>query len=985
MTSRKSVLAILFLVSSCLPFRLTGMNALIDDKIVTDSISLKSITEQGHLQSIHSATGAADANYNSVESISIDDLLQIEDVTPELSLEGRIPLLLIHGWSFDGKPAAPGTGYWEYFKNFLLNDPELRGYFKIYYVKYWSNAVSVKELGGLLRDKVELAGFNEKPFALIAHSMGGLVSRSFMTEYSFTTGVNAGKNCGDNVKLLITLGTSHHGSPMANGPARNDKVSDFFLKLLLPILDGIVFKDNKYNELNRSDLHWDNYDGFLNYTKYSNEKNDWLTNLNSQTIYDSKIACYAATVTGVKNLNPSGVDEQYQSGSYLMKQSFGFNSDGIVPIQSSSFDGHTPKKIRTFNEYNHADIVKGKADGSELFNPMKEDLMEIIPPQILSPTSQGIYLKYSKTFAIKWKAPSTMQKVNIYFSGDNGQTYNLLANNIDASLSAYQWVVPDTNLTQCLVKITNASNEDEFTCSANSFTIYHNQLSIEKPLVNTWFIPNQTNTISWKQDGIAQKVRITYHDPKNNFTKVLAEELSFSQQSNVYDWSVDNSIPATDSAFISIELLNMNELYGDDENYTFKSSPFMMLGLPEIKVIEPTSFPTDEFGISGEKMVIDSFYTIRWQTEGFINFVKISLCDSSKNFIREIKRKNHLPGIHSTGFTNWRIPEVFGDKFFLLFEAGPDQNNITASNYTDYPFRINRKTIIANPLNGIKSISLLPCLEVNTVKNATGYIFEIRDSASGGSEYHQTFNSATQGVCLPNTLENELLPGITYQLTAQVIIDSVMAYPSRSYFQTIKEKPSSFQTLLPVEKDTIEGISLSFEWNRAIGADKYQIEIIHQNKILYTTQTDRADTSISVNIGRSGRADTVFWKVAATNVYGKTIAESYFFKKNRTGINQFEIDSKEKFGLINYPNPFETETTFEYFLPVSAKTYQTEITIYNLSGHKIRTISKVEKPSGLHKVIWDGKDEMGARVEKGIYFGCLSVDEKMVTRSIITK
>jgi pimeloyl-ACP methyl ester carboxylesterase len=961
-----------------------GFNPFTGRERSTDSTSIKPKVEQSQSPSILSATGSADTNPYIVESITDNELLTIEDVSPQLSPEGRIPLLLIHGWNFDGKPAPPGTGYWEYFKNYLMNDPELSGYFKPYYVKYWSNAVSVKELGGLLRDKIELAGLHEQPLVLIGHSMGGLVSRSFMSEYSFNTGINAGKKCGDIVKLLITLGTAHHGSPMANGPARDDKAG-FPFNLYFPIIEEMVFSEIHYNELNRSDLRWDNYDGLLNYTKFPNEKNDWLTNLNAQTVYDPKLICYAATVTGVLNLNPTGIDEQFKVGSYLMKESFGFNNDGIVPIKSSSFVGHTPKKIRTFSEYNHADIVRGKGDGSVLFNPLKEDLLEIVPPQLLSPTTFGICFKYSQSREILWKAPSTMQKVNLYFSGDNGQSYSLLADNIDAGLSAFQWSVPDTNLTQCLIKITNASNEDEFTCSSNTFTIYHNRVFIEKPKAKTYFIPDHSNTISWQQFGISPWARLTYHDPKNNFEKVIAEEYPVSQQTNTFGWEIDNTIPPTDSAFITIELLNMSELYGDEENYIFTSPTFMMLGEPGIIVTAPSTFPSDEFGKNGEKMVIDSSYTIRWQTEGEIKYVRISLCDSLKNFIREIRKKNHQPGIHSKGSYIWKIPEFYGDKFYLLFEAGPDQNTISTSACTAYPFRINRNTNIVNPLNGYKDVSLLPCLQIDSVKNATGYIFEISDSATRGTNYFRTFNSGLPELCLPNTVANELLPGVTYQFLARAMIDTMKSYPSRTFFQTLKEKPFTFKTLEPIEDDTIEGISLTFNWNRAIGAQEYQIEIIHQKKIIFSGTVLRSDTTLKANLGKSGMADTLFWKVTARNDYGETIAESYFFKKNRSGLIPLVLGEKENYNLINYPNPFETETTFEYILPGSTKTYQTEITVYNLTGHKIRTLSKTEKTSGLQKVIWDGKDESGIRVERGIYIGFLTIDQQSVMRSIIVK
>ena len=48
--------------------------------------------------------------YTNGKSTLYDELVEIVDVSPELELEGRKPLLLIHGWSFEGKPAPPGGG-----------------------------------------------------------------------------------------------------------------------------------------------------------------------------------------------------------------------------------------------------------------------------------------------------------------------------------------------------------------------------------------------------------------------------------------------------------------------------------------------------------------------------------------------------------------------------------------------------------------------------------------------------------------------------------------------------------------------------------------------------------------------------------------------------------------------------------------------------------------------------------------------------------
>ena len=106
--------------------------------------------------------------------LDIDELLVIEDAAPELPLEGRKPLLLVHGWNFDGQPAPPGGNYWNNFVNYLKNDATLKANFKPYLVKYWSNYVTVKEIGVAFRDQVEAMGLHEQKVAIIGHSMGAL-------------------------------------------------------------------------------------------------------------------------------------------------------------------------------------------------------------------------------------------------------------------------------------------------------------------------------------------------------------------------------------------------------------------------------------------------------------------------------------------------------------------------------------------------------------------------------------------------------------------------------------------------------------------------------------------------------------------------------------------------------------------------------------------------------------------------------------------
>ncbi|MBN1292923.1 MAG: T9SS type A sorting domain-containing protein [Candidatus Latescibacteria bacterium] len=68
--------------------------------------------------------------------------------------------------------------------------------------------------------------------------------------------------------------------------------------------------------------------------------------------------------------------------------------------------------------------------------------------------------------------------------------------------------------------------------------------------------------------------------------------------------------------------------------------------------------------------------------------------------------------------------------------------------------------------------------------------------------------------------------------------------------------------------------------------------------------------------------------------------------------------------LTNYPNPFNPSTTIEFSTTGAGFV---SLSVYNLSGQKIRELVADLKPAGTHSVIWNGRDESGNQVSSGIY------------------
>jgi len=71
-------------------------------------------------------------------------------------------------------------------------------------------------------------------------------------------------------------------------------------------------------------------------------------------------------------------------------------------------------------------------------------------------------------------------------------------------------------------------------------------------------------------------------------------------------------------------------------------------------------------------------------------------------------------------------------------------------------------------------------------------------------------------------------------------------------------------------------------------------------------------------------------------------------------------------GLMqNHPNPFNPVTTITYDVAVSGAV---RIEIYDVSGHRVRTLVSGPKDAGRHVIEWNGRDENGSTVHTGVYF-----------------
>jgi FlgD Ig-like domain len=80
------------------------------------------------------------------------------------------------------------------------------------------------------------------------------------------------------------------------------------------------------------------------------------------------------------------------------------------------------------------------------------------------------------------------------------------------------------------------------------------------------------------------------------------------------------------------------------------------------------------------------------------------------------------------------------------------------------------------------------------------------------------------------------------------------------------------------------------------------------------------------------------------------------------------------------PNPFQTNTIIRYGLP---KETSVNLQIYDVTGTLVITLKNGKEKPGFYQVSWDGKNNQGKKVAKGIYFYRLEAETNKAIKKMI--
>jgi hypothetical protein len=100
----------------------------------------------------------------------------------------------------------------------------------------------------------------------------------------------------------------------------------------------------------------------------------------------------------------------------------------------------------------------------------------------------------------------------------------------------------------------------------------------------------------------------------------------------------------------------------------------------------------------------------------------------------------------------------------------------------------------------------------------------------------------------------------------------------------------------------------------------------------------------------------------------------------------FIVQEKAEMALdhvLNYPNPFTTKTQFYFEHNQVCSQLETQIQIFTVSGRLVRTLNQIVNTEGFRSqgIDWDGRDDFGDQLAKGVYVYTLKVNSPDGTKA----
>ncbi len=231
----------------------------------------------------------------------------------------------------------------------------------------------------------------------------------------------------------------------------------------------------------------------------------------------------------------------------------------------------------------HSKVIGGlsfSADGKNLVSSGYDDTLKMWTRERLikiNAPNGGEKLKYPSKLNIAWTSQN-VTKMKLEYSVNNKSSWTLIANNIPANSGSYSWDIPNINLQQCWVKVSDSDSLQINDTNDQAFQIFH-PITITSPNGSEKLNSGATQNVTWIYEDVSN-VSISYTSDNGSSWNTLASNVSAANKS--YTWLVPN----INSQQCKIKISDSNNLqYFDESDSVFTIKPL-------VKIQEGSEIPT---------------------------------------------------------------------------------------------------------------------------------------------------------------------------------------------------------------------------------------------------------------------------------------------------------------------------------------------------------------------------------------------------------
>lgn len=265
---------------------------------------------------------------------------------------------------------------------------------------------------------------------------------------------------------------------------------------------------------------------------------------------------------------------------------------------------------------------------------------------LLNPLGSKVYLAGSQ-LPIRWTS-GKVNYITIYYSPDNGKTWNLIADNIATNDSIYYWTLPLARVEKALILIHDKGNPKVADTSLKPFSIQMREITIQSPAAQDEYAQGEQILLSWTASLVDTFVVEFSSDGGQTY-----QTLSASYTGNQYNFVA----PAIQSDLCKFRVKSTDGI-------TVAESQVFRIGVP----LGDITFPD-----GGEKLCALSSYRVTWNAS-YVNKVFLEYSTDNGNSWRKIA----LGSLDAkVGQYLWKVPERVSEQ--CLVRIRPTFKDVTIS------------------------------------------------------------------------------------------------------------------------------------------------------------------------------------------------------------------------------------------------------------------------------------------------------------------